>query len=154
MTSEQFVERLREWADEPIGDYMDHVQHADTLMRAAADEITRLQEALAAAEAERDRLIEWKTAIIDLCRALGSDDMPWGGDKSGWGFIHYFVKHLHTRAITAETRIAETRKKALEEAAQIAENTVDFHDDGLSTFDAAQIIAAAIRSLSAEEAKP
>lgn len=33
-----------------------------------------------------------------------------------------------------------------ERCAQIAESTVDFHDDGLSTFDAAQIIASAIRN--------
>ena len=30
--------------------------------------------------------------------------------------------------------------------AQIAENAVDYHDDGLSTFDAAQVIASAIRN--------
>lgn len=50
--------------------------------------------------------------------------------------------------------LAETRKKALEEAAQVAENTVDFNDDGLSTFDAAQIITAAIRALAEEVRTP
>lgn len=33
----ELIERLREWADEPIRDYMDHVQRADTLMREAAE---------------------------------------------------------------------------------------------------------------------
>lgn len=143
MTSEQIVERLRGWGAPAK-------QRAKPLMNEAAAEITSLQEALAAAEAERDRLIEWKTAIIDLCRALGSDDMPWGGDKSGWGFIHYFVKHLHTRAITSEARIAETRKKALEEAAQVAYATcAETRHVKLG-----EACAAAIRSHSADEAQP
>lgn len=51
-------------------------------------------------------LTEWKQSIINVCKGCGSDDLPWGGDKTGWGFIYYFIQHLHTRAITAEAALS------------------------------------------------
>lgn len=42
--------------------------------------------------------------------------------------------------------IARAILEERERCAQIAENAVDFNDDGLSTFDATQIIASAIRN--------
>ena len=42
--------------------------------------------------------------------------------------------------------VADLLSEERERCAQIAENAVDYHDDGLSTFDAAQVIASAIRN--------
>lgn len=69
------------------------------------------QARLAAAEKRAEELAEFKNAIISLCKAIGLDEMTtWGGDKTGWGFIHYFVKHLHIRAEAAEASSARMRE--------------------------------------------
>ena len=168
MTSEQLVERLRRRGHSMASGALFNPDGPEAARRIEADgaEITRLQEALAAAEAEHEKQISklqtalafWMPSIteaieIELNGRAGDDAYLLAGfdgdvPNPSWG------DKVISRAEAAEARIAETRKKALEEAATIAEATVDFHDDGLSTFDAAQIIAAAIRSLSAEEAKP
>lgn len=47
-------------------------------------------------------LREWKAAVLDKCKASdGWDDLHWGGDKEGWGFVHFFIGHLETRALAA-----------------------------------------------------
>lgn len=57
---------------------------------------------------EIERLREWKSSILSKCKASdGFDALPWGGDKDGWGFVHYFIGHLETRALHAETVLAE-----------------------------------------------
>jgi hypothetical protein len=84
--------------------YMTHVIE-QAIQRATAAAATRLS----TLAADNAALIEWKEAIIGLCRAIGSDDMAWGGDKTGWGFIFYFVKHLHTRAEAAEAELDRFR---------------------------------------------
>lgn len=67
-------------------------------------------------------LREWKAAIIGKCKASNSfDTLEWGGDKEGWGFIHYFIGHLETRALQAEAQVETARAKAIEECAKIAE---------------------------------
>lgn len=60
------------------------------------------------AETQIAALTEWKQSIINVCRGCGSDDLQWGGDKTGWGFIYYFIQHLHTRAIAAEAASEDT----------------------------------------------
>jgi hypothetical protein len=62
------------------------------------------------ADLRRDviELQEWKAAVLGKCKASdGFDAMEWGGDKEGWGFVHYFIGHLETRALHAETVLAE-----------------------------------------------
>jgi predicted RNase H-like HicB family nuclease len=134
-------------------------------------EITRLQEALAAAETEREWLAKLQSALafwmpsvteaieIELNGRAGDDAYLLAGFDGEVPVPSWGDKAI-SRAEAAEAKLAslpallaETRKKALEEAAQVAENTVDFNDDGLSTFDAAQIVTAAIRALSQEQSK-
>nr|WMC99324.1 hypothetical protein RAR13_11765 [Aminobacter aminovorans] len=77
--------------------------------------------------------------MSDIPRDIESKaDDVWYEALSGWQKYEDLPDPVPfiARAILAER----------ERCAQIAENTVDFADDGLSTFDAAQIIAAAIRS--------
>lgn len=57
---------------------------------------------------ENFELREWKQAVLGKCKASdGFDALKWGGDKEGWGFIHYFIGHLETRALHVETLLAE-----------------------------------------------
>jgi hypothetical protein len=59
-------------------------------------------------------LREWKAAILDKCKASdGFEQLEWGGDKEGWGFVHYFIGHLETRALHAETVLAEQDARPL-----------------------------------------
>lgn len=52
-------------------------------------------------------LRDWKEAVLGKCKASsGWDDLKWGGDKEGWGFVHYFIGHLNTRALEAEAALA------------------------------------------------
>jgi len=53
-------------------------------------------------------LRDWQNAVLGCCKACdGFDAMEWGGDKDGWGFVMYFISHLNTRALHAETVLAE-----------------------------------------------
>lgn len=70
-----------------------------------------------------EALKEWRQSIINVCKGCGSDNLPWGGDKSGWGFIYYFIQHLHTRATLAEAALAATSTAK-------GETTFKFNDDG------------------------
>lgn len=75
-------------------------------LKRANDEIKRLRDAAQPAAPLRGREIEqlreWKSAILEKCkRCDGFDSLEWGGDKEGWGFIHYFIGHLNTRALSA-----------------------------------------------------
>lgn len=66
------------------------------------------QELVIASQQEIFALREWKAAILGKCKASdGFDALEWGGDKEGWGFVHYFIGHLETRALHAETVLAE-----------------------------------------------
>lgn len=105
---------------------------------------TRLQEALAAAEAERDQVKRLFETNIDRA-------------ENQW-------KAWEARAREAEALLAETRKKALEEASQIAEDLAASSGDACGSRDVDHImqcaaredmgheVAAAIRSLSNVEA--
>ena len=53
-------------------------------------------------ERELQELREWKNAILEKCKySDGWNDLHWAGDKEGWGFVHYFIGHLNTRALAA-----------------------------------------------------
>lgn len=50
-------------------------------------------------------LREWREAVLDKCKASsGWNDLEWGGDKNGWGFVHHFIGQLNTRALEAEAQ--------------------------------------------------
>jgi hypothetical protein len=52
-------------------------------------------------------LRDWKDAVLSKCKASdGWDALDWGGDKEGWGFVHFFIGHLETRALHAESVLA------------------------------------------------
>lgn len=60
------------------------------------------------AAAEIERLREWKASVLSKCKhSDGFDSLKWAGDKEGWGFAHYFIGHLETRALHAESILAE-----------------------------------------------
>ncbi|WP_257164639.1 hypothetical protein [Bradyrhizobium sp. SRS-191] len=88
----------------------------------AKDRIRWLSRKLAEALAEQatdSRLRQWREAILSKCRASdGFDRLPWPGDKSGWGFVHYFIGHLETRALEAEAELARLRSLATNDGAQ------------------------------------
>lgn len=55
---------------------------------------------------------EWQDAVLGCCKACdGFDALQWGGDKSGWGFVMFFISHLNTRALHAETVLAEQNSR-------------------------------------------
>jgi Lar family restriction alleviation protein len=105
---------------------------------ASSVEALRDADTIAQLVKERDEAVEWRDAIRSLCKALDTDDLPWGGDKDGWGFQHYFIKHLHTRAEAAEAEAA-TLREALERETEHCALIAEMHDHQ-------GIIAAAIRA--------
>mgnify|MGYP001610459267 CR=1 FL=1 len=69
---------------------------------AVAAAIYAAQPASPLRESEIEQLREWKSAILEKCKHCdGFDSLEWGGDKEGWGFIHYFIGHLNTRALAS-----------------------------------------------------
>lgn len=82
----------------------------------------------AAAEIERlrrevEELREWKSSVLSKCKSSDCwDALRWGGDKEGWGFVHYFIGYLNTRALTAESAVAAAREDEREGCALVAEN--------------------------------
>lgn len=109
----------RMWCQDKV--WPESVEDHEPTEYVRADLYAAKDTALAEMAAENEQRKEWQDAIIGLCKAIGSDDMPWGGDKSGWGFIFYFVKHLHTRATAAEAALALARK-ALEQIELVAKD--------------------------------
>lgn len=66
------------------------------------------------AEGNPDNACEWRDAILSKCKASdGFDRLQWAGDKDGWGFVHYFIGHLETRALEAEKELARLRSPAV-----------------------------------------
>lgn len=56
---------------------------------------------------EEVALREWRDAVLGCCKACdGFDALQWGGDKSGWGFVMFFISHLNTRAMHASAQEA------------------------------------------------
>ena len=177
MTSEQLVERLPlTFTDTP--DYAEVRDAQGTLIALTTDPafFTRLQEALAAAEA---RIAAKDFALAKIERWFGefpATEEFWDKEKTrpmsyaacfGSNGERDFMRDVARSALTSNrlpALLAETRKKALEEAAQVAEgNAMAFqfqealaecrdHDHGYNS--ARLAIATAIRSLSADEAQP
>jgi hypothetical protein len=92
-------------------------------VQAVEEAVTALESPQVVAPAEREptdaqlivdqqrminQLREWRSAILAKCKASdGFDRLDWGsGDKDGWGFVHYFIGHLETRALQAEKDLA------------------------------------------------
>lgn len=56
---------------------------------------------------ELEHLREWKSSVLNKCKHCdGWYDLSWGGDKDGWGFVHYFIDHLNTRALASPSLTA------------------------------------------------
>lgn len=73
----------------------------DTADRTGADAITR----------ELAALREWKASVLSKCKHCdGFDILQWSGDKEGWGFVHYFIGHLNTRALERTTAARTERR--------------------------------------------
>lgn len=99
---------------------MDHLVERLTSHMGKADMGEVLRDCRLAA-AEIGRLLEWKRSILGKCKhSDGWEATAWAGDKDGWGFVHYFIGHLETRALTAESRARDVRAEAIEECAQLA----------------------------------
>lgn len=57
--------------------------------------------AMEGVQRELEQLREWKASVLSKCKhSDGWDALKWAGDKEGWGFVHYFIGHLNTRATT------------------------------------------------------
>lgn len=85
----------------PASAAMGHSAGADTAATPASPVAGR--ELVIASQQELFALREWKAAILGKCKASdGFDALEWGGDKEGWGFVHYFIGHLETRALHPE----------------------------------------------------
>lgn len=119
---------------------------------------TRTPDPESAAEIERlrrevEELREWKSSVLGKCKKSDRwNALHWGGDKEGWGFVHYFIGYLNTRALTAESAVAA----AYENAAKIAEampwfvKTSRKHVRGIKGSDVASAIRAAVSKKTAE----
>lgn len=72
-------------------------------------QIERLKNEVSKLMIENRNLTKWKETIINLCMEMGASSIVAGGDPK-YGFVYRFIKHLYTKATTAEGNLKKIRE--------------------------------------------